>query len=479
MSPGPGAAAVGQGAPAASDGLPGRDRARAMLVIILGLAVAVLDGSIVNLALPGIARELNAGAAQAIWVVNAYQIATLVMLLPLASLGERIGYRRVYLLGMALFAVSSLGAMLATSLPALVVARAVQGLGAAGIMSVNAALVRLTYPRAHLGRGMAINSLVVATSSMAGPSVAAAILSFASWPWLFALNLPLGLFTLWLGLRALPFNPPSTHTGARLTVLDVTLNILMFALIFIGGEQLGVRGEASRAAAPLGWALLLAGVAVGWVYLWRQRRVAVPLFPVDLLRIPVFALSMGASVGAFCAQMLAFLSLPFLLLEAQGRSHFEAGLLITAWPLAIVVVAPFAGRLIGRFADGLLGGVGMAVFACGLVALAVLPPQPGVFDVAWRMLLCGAGFGLFQSPNNHTIVASAPLHRSGAASGMLGTARLTGQTLGAVLLAGIFAVWGQHDGQGESVALMAAAGCAALAGVCSVMRLRHGATAHA
>ncbi|SDD92016.1 MFS transporter, DHA2 family, multidrug resistance protein [Paracidovorax valerianellae] len=473
------AAARAAAAPALPDGLPPGARARAMLVIILGLTVAVLDGSIVNLALPGIARELNAGASQAIWVVNAYQIATLVMLLPLASLGERFGYRRVYLFGMALFAVSSLGAMLATSLPALIVARAVQGLGAAGIMSVNAALVRLVYPRAQLGRGMAINSLVVATSSMAGPSVAAGILSVASWPWLFALNLPLGLFTLWLGRRALPFNPPSTHTGARLTVLDVTLNILMFALIFIGGEQLGVRGEAAGTASPLGWALLLAGVAVGWVYLRRQMRLAVPLFPVDLLRIPVFALSMGASVGAFCAQMLAFLSLPFLLLEAQGRSHLEAGLLITAWPLAIVLVAPLAGRLIGRIADGLLGGIGMAVFACGLLALAALPPQPGVFDVAWRMLLCGAGFGLFQSPNNHTIVASAPLHRSGAASGMLGTARLTGQTLGAVVLAGIFAVWGLHDGRGEAVALMAAAGCAAVAGVCSVLRLRQAPRAHA
>lgn len=473
------AAARAAAAPALPDGLPPGARARAMLVIILGLTVAVLDGSIVNLALPGIARELNAGASQAIWVVNAYQIATLVMLLPLASLGERFGYRRVYLFGMALFAVSSLGAMLATSLPALIVARAVQGLGAAGIMSVNAALVRLVYPRAQLGRGMAINSLVVATSSMAGPSVAAGILSVASWPWLFALNLPLGLFTLWLGRRALPFNPPSTHTGARLTVLDVTLNILMFALIFIGGEQLGVRGEAAGTASPLGWALLLAGVAVGWVYLRRQMRLAVPLFPVDLLRIPVFALSMGASVGAFCAQMLAFLSLPFLLLEAQGRSHLEAGLLITAWPLAIVLVAPLAGRLIGRIADGLLGGIGMAVFACGLLALAALPPQPGVFDMAWRMLLCGAGFGLFQSPNNHTIVASAPLHRSGAASGMLGTARLTGQTLGAVVLAGIFAVWGLHDGRGEAVALMAAAGCAAVAGVCSVLRLRQAPRAHA
>jgi len=462
-----------QAANVPTDGLPQPARNRAMLVIILGIAMAVLDGSIVNLALPGIARDLDASAAHAIWVVNAYQIATLVMLLPLASLGERLGYRRVYFIGMALFAVSSVGAMLADSLATLIVARAFQGLGAAGIMSVNAALVRLTYPRAQLGRGLAINSMVVALASVAGPSVAAGILSVAPWPWLFALNLPLGAFTLWLGWRALPFNPPSAVVQPRPAALDVALNVLMFTLIFVGGERLGAATSAGRGvASPVAWALLAGGVAVGWVYLRRQLRLAAPLFPVDLLRIPVFALSMGSSVGAFCAQTLAYLALPFLLLEGFGRSPLEAGLLITAWPLAIVVTAPIVGRLIGRYADGLLGAIGMGVFACGLLLLAALPANPSSIDMVWRMALCGAGFALFQSPNNHTIVTSAPLHRSGAASGMLGTARLTGQTLGAVMLAAIFSVWPSHDGKGEWVALLLAAGFAVAAGVCSSLRLR-------
>jgi DHA2 family multidrug resistance protein-like MFS transporter len=462
-----------QAADGPGDGLPQSARNRAMLVIILGIAMAVLDGSIVNLALPGIARELNASAAHAIWVVNAYQIATLVMLLPLAALGERLGYRRVYFAGMALFAVSSVGAMLADSLATLIAARALQGLGAAGIMSVNAALVRLTYPRAQLGRGLAINSMVVALASVAGPSVAAGILSVAPWPWLFALNLPLGAYTLWLGWRALPFNPPSAVVQPRPAALYGVLNVLMFTLIFVGGERLGAAASAGRGlGSPAAWALLVAGVVVGWVYLRRQWRLAAPLFPVDLLRIPVFALSMGSSVGAFCAQTLAYLALPFLLLEGFGRSPLQAGLLITAWPLAIVVTAPIAGRLIGRYADGLLGAIGMGVFASGLLLLAALPADPSQIDMVWRMALCGAGFALFQSPNNHTIVTSAPLARSGAASGMLGTARLTGQTLGAVLLAATFTVWPSHDGTGEWVALLLAAAFAVVAGVCSSLRMR-------
>jgi DHA2 family multidrug resistance protein-like MFS transporter len=157
----------------------------------------------------------------------------------------------------------------------------------------------------------------------------------------------------------------------------------------------------------------------------------------------------------------------------------EAGLLITAWPLAIVVMAPIAGRLIGRYPDGLLGGIGLGLLAVGLTLLAALPAQPANADIVWRMALCGLGFGLFQSPNNHTIVTSPPAHRSGAASGMLGTARLTGQTLGAVLLAAIFSVWSPHDGNGQVIALGLAACCAAVAAVCSALRTRAPGTRHA
>ncbi len=463
--------------PDTPDGLPPWQRHRAMLVIIVGLTMAVLDGSIVNLALPGIARSLNASAAHSIWVVNAYQIATLVMLLPLAAMGERLGYRRVYLVGMALFALSSVAAMLANSLGTLIVARALQGLGAAGIMSVNTALVRLTYPRAQLGNGLVINSMVVALASVAGPSVAAGILSVASWPWLFALNLPFSAFTLWLGRRALPSNPVGGPLKARSPLLDVVLNVLTFALIFIGTERLGAASAAGQSlASPGSWGALVAGLVVGAIYLRRQWHLSTPLFPVDLLRIPVFALSMGASVGAFCAQMLAYLALPFLLLETHGRTPMQAGLLITAWPLAIVAVAPVAGRLIGRYPDGLLGGIGMAVFASGLLLLAQLPAQPSDLDIVWRMAWCGTGFALFQSPNNHSIVTSAPLARSGAASGMLGTARLVGQTSGAVMLAALFTVWPPHNGQGETVALYLAGAFALLAGVSSSLRLRNGKT---
>lgn len=459
------------------DGLPARERLRALVVIILGIAMSVLDGTIVNLALPDITRALNASPAQSIWVINAYQIATLALLIPLATLGDVAGYRRVYLVGMGVFAIASVACALADSLPTLALARVLQGMGAAGIMSVNAALVRLIYPARLLGRGIAVNSMVVATAAVAGPSVAAGILSVASWPWLFAINVPLALISLWLGRTALPYNRAKAE-GARFSLLDVALNGLMFGLVFLGIDGLGVRSEpgvAGGSGTPMWLALseLAAGVLVGVVYVRRQLAEVVPLFPLDLLRIPVFALSIGTSVCAFCAQTLAFVGLPFLLLGSYGRSHLAAGLLLTAWPLSIVVMAPLAGGLIGRYSGGLLGGIGLGLLSLGLAALALLPADPSNADIAWRMLVCGAGFGLFQSPNNHIIMTSVPQHRSGGASGMLGTARLTGQTLGAVLLAIIFSFLESSGGQASLLALWLAAAFAAVAGLFSALRIKH------
>ena len=457
---------------ATRDGLPTPERYWAIAVILLGIALTVLDGSMVNLALPGIARDLRAMPADSILVVNAYQIATLALLLPCAALGDRAGYRRVYLGGMAVYAAGALACVLAPSLSLLIAARALQGIGAAGIMAVNPALVRLTYPGSMLGRGIALNSVVVATSAVAGPTVAAALLSVASWHWLFGLTIPLGLALLVLGARALPHNVVRPAAPPRLRTGDVALNVLFFGLLFMGMNTLsGSPGGSAHSAPPLaGLALLAAGVAVGAVYVRRQRGEAAPLLPVDLLRIRVFALSMCTSVSAFAAQVLTFIALPFLMLDAWHLSAMHAGLLITAWPCGVVLVAPAAGALIGRYQSGLLAGAGLAILCAGLALLALMDGEPSTPQVAWRLLLCGIGFGLFQSPNNHTIVTSAPLARAGAASGMLATARITGQATGAVLVTLIFSLAGTAAGRGPRAAIGAAALLAAAAAIFSVAR---------
>ena len=432
------------------------------MAIALGITVAVLDGAIANVALPTIARELQASPAESIWIVNAYQLAIIVSLLSLSFLGDILGYRRIYQAGLVVFTCTSLFCALSNSLEMLTFARVLQGFGGAALMSVNTALIRIIYPQRYLGRGMGINSLIVAVSTAAGPTVAAAILSVASWKWLFLINIPVGLAALYLAFRFLPDNVQKAKEQ-RFDIPGAIMNALTFGLMISA-----LSGFAQGQSGKLILAELVALVIVGYLFIRRQLKMPVPLLPVDLLRIPIFSLSIGTSVCSFCAQMLAMVSLPFFLQTVLARDEVATGLLLTPWPLATMVMAPIAGRLIERYHSGLLGAIGLAVFAGGLFSLALLPDSPSDLNIIWRMALCGAGFGLFQSPNNHTIISSAPRHRSGGASGMLGTARLLGQTSGAALVALMFNLFGAH---GTHASLLLAGSFSTLAAVVSAMRI--------
>ncbi|HQT80199.1 MAG TPA: MFS transporter [Rhodopila sp.] len=219
-----------------SDGVPMPQRLWAIMTIALGLTLAVLDGGIANVALPTIAREVNTSPANSIWVVNAYQLAVTVSLLPLSSLGEIYGYRRIYQAGLVLFTIASLACALSSSLTTLIVARMLQGFGAAGIMSVNSALIRFIYPRRWIGRGVGLNATVGSIASALGPSVAAAILAVAPWPWLFAVNVPLGVLGAFIALRALPQTPLSgvAFDGTSAVLQAVTFGLLLFGITEFG-----------------------------------------------------------------------------------------------------------------------------------------------------------------------------------------------------------------------------------------------------
>ncbi|MCL8485993.1 MFS transporter, partial [Bradyrhizobium denitrificans] len=318
-----------------ADGLPLPQRTWAIVTIALGIVLAVVDGAIANVALPTIARDLNASPAFSIWIVNGYQLAVTISLLPLASLGEIIGYRRVYLAGLVLFTAASAFCALADNLPLLTLARILQGFGAAGILSVNSALVRFTYPQALLGRGIGINAMVVAVSAAVGPTIAAGILAVGSWPWLFAINVPLGIVTFVFGFRFLPHTPRAPH---MFDWQSAALSAVTFGFLIAAVDSLG-HGEALVTCAIEFVVAIIAGV---WL-VYRQTHMASPLLPLDLLRIPVFALSIATSISSFCGQMLAFVAIPFYLESHFGYSPVQMGLLITPWPIAVGLTAPIAG----------------------------------------------------------------------------------------------------------------------------------------
>lgn len=411
----------------------------AVIAVLLAIMMSVLDGTIMNIALPTLAHDFDVTPSTAIWIVNAYQLVITMTLLSFASLGDIYGYRRIFLIGISIFVGASLACALSASFWMLTAARVIQGFGAACVMSVNTALIRLIYPPQILGRGMGVNAMVVAVSAAAGPSIAGSILALGSWHWLFVINIPLGLAALIIGHRLLPHNPP-VEKRHKFDKISAIANALTFGLLIYSLE--GFAHSENRDFIGLQIVML---AIIGTFFIRRQLKQEAPILPVDLMRIPIFALSIGTSITSFTAQMLAMVSLPFFMQNVLHYNAVEIGLLLTPWPLATILTAPLAGRLVERVHPGLLGGMGMAVFAAGLFSLYILPEHPESWNIVWRMALCGMGFGLFQTPNNVTIVSSAPTRRSGGASGMLGTARLLGQTLGTTLVALLFRIFSEGE----------------------------------
>lgn len=439
----------------AVDGLARQQLIPALIAVCLAVGMATLDTAIINTALPTVAAGIGATSASVIWVVNAYQLAMIATLLPFAALGEVLGPRRVYLGGLLVFVLASLFCGLAWNLPSLAIARVVQGLGAAALMSVNAVLLKHIYPAARLGRGMGINSLVVGLAFTLGPTLASAILSITSWHWLFLINVPLGLMGMWMASRNLPLITPATHSYDRVAAV-LCSGLFGFLVLALSSAAQGTH------SAVIGAELVVALVCGVWLSR-RQAGHHAPMLAVDLYRIPLFALSSLTAVCAFCTQGLAFVALPFLLQEQLGHSQVATGYLITPWPAVVALMALVAGRLSDRFAPGLLGGLGLLVLGMGMGALALLSPGASALDIGWRMALCGAGFGFFQSPNLKALMTSAPASRSSGASGVVATSRLVGQTLGAALVALCFHVFTTAGAQ-----LCLWLGCGfAMAGACA------------
>jgi DHA2 family multidrug resistance protein-like MFS transporter len=439
-----------------------------MACILLGMVLSSLDSSIANIALPVIAGSLASSDAATVYVVNGYQLAGTICLLPVAALSEALGLKRVYATGLVLFTLSSLTCALSPTLTLLVFSRVMQGAGGACMSVAGMALVRSVYPRSIVARGFALIALAVAVSGALGPSIAAMILAVASWHWLFLVNVPLGLAAIPVFLKRAPAGEPHAR---RFDWTGALLNALAIGLMVTGVGSIGVKGV------EIAGAQMLAGVLFFAILVWQQTHRTSPLLPLDLLRIPVFALSVGTSMCSYAAQILAYVSLPFFFEKSLHLSPVATGLLLTPWPLLVALAAPVAGRLVSRYPAAIISSIGMLLLASGLLLMTMLPSGVSSFGIVWRLALCGIGFGLFQTPNNTAMMTSGPVERSGAAAGMNAVARYLGWSLGSAIAALIF---GLRGSDATVTCLGVASGIALLGSVFSAARLqgRAGTTQH-
>lgn len=407
----------------------------AVIALQIVLVMTVLDVTLVNVALPVLAEKFRISSSSAVWLVTVYQLVITMLLLPVSSIGDLHSYKRTFLTGVIIFTLSSALCALAQSFTMLIIARAVQGIGAACVMGVNIALVRLIYPREILGRGMALNAMCIAIATAAGPTIAGAILSIASWHWLFLINVPLGVTAFIIGWRLLPQNPITEKPKPRFDRISAIENMVVFGLVFYALGNFTRSGDIWLCSF-----LLVAGIVVGVFYFRRQFKHEQPLLPVDLFKNSMYSMSIATSVCSFIAQNITMIALPFLYLNSYHFSEITTGLLMTPWPLATMIVSPFAARYVEHHNPGTTAAIGMAVFVIGVLLLLFPWNSPSEWDIAWRMAVCGIGFGLFQTPNNIVMVMATPVHRTGGAGGMQSTARLVGQTLGATAVSSVFAV---------------------------------------
>lgn len=396
--------------------------------VLSAMALVVLDAGIVNVSLPTIGATFAESPSRSLLVVSAYQLALLIGLLPCAHAADRIGYRRLFLGGILLFGCSALLCALAPTLPLLVAARFLQGLGGAAIMALGVALLRFALGQDRLPAAIAWNALVVAVCSALAPLIGALLLSFISWRWLFLIALPMAA----IAAMAAPALPVVKATSRSLDLPSAFLYAATAASMVAAVELARVTplSALGAAIAAISWAC--------WLYA-RQRRRAAPFIPLDLLALRPFRASVTASLFFFTAQATGLLALPFYLQLSLARSTTTVGLVVALWPLAVAATSALANRLADRLSSGWLCGVGGAVLGSGLAIVALWPVGQTIAPLAAAALVCGAGFGLFQVPNNRTMFLTAPPGRSAAAGGLQGTARLAGQTAGALLIASALA----------------------------------------
>jgi EmrB/QacA subfamily drug resistance transporter len=390
--------------------------------VMLGSVMGPIDSSVINVTLPVIAQSFHAPMAVAQWVPMLFLLLSGSLLLFYGRLGDILGYKRVYLAGLAGFAVASGLRALAPTIGWLIALRALQGLAAGMMSAVPSAILTASFPPEERGKALGINALSISAGLAIGPSLGGFITSALGWRQAFLINLPIGVASFFLASRLLPEwkgQPAQIDAWGALTAFLSLFCVLFFANRF----------------PTTGWtyttgAVLLVAVVAGAAFLRREATAPQPMLNLDLFRNATFAFANVGALLSFMSQYVLVFLTPFYLQRVLRFPVSRAGLVMTAFPLATMTVAPVSGALSDRIGTRRLACLGAAVCAAALVSMSLLPASATWADVVWRLALFGLGTGMFQSPNNSAVMGSVARPNLGVASGILGTTRSVGMVLG-------------------------------------------------
>lgn len=404
-----------------------------LVTLAIGIFMATLDSSIVNISLPTIARffqePLN-GAVE--WVIIAYLVVIAGVLLTIGRLADMLGRRLLWVSGLIIFTLGSALCGASPSLLVLIIARAFQGLGGALVMSVSPAILTAAFPAEERGRALGMNAVFVALGTSVGPTLGGLITANFSWRWIFYVNVPLGVVGVVASLLVLRSSQARTRgrfDPAGALLLATGLVALTLGLSF--GQEWGW-------TSPLLISTLVVCVCAFVLLVIVEQRVTDPIIDFQLLRNRVFVSANISLIMSFLALFAVSFMLPFYLEELRRFSVIESGLLLTPLPLAIALIAPMSGALADKIGSRWLAASGLAIACVGLILISQLNAQSSIFDIIWRLLVTGVGQAIFQSPNNSALMGAAPRNRQGVASGFLATGRVVGQSISVALAGAIF-----------------------------------------
>ncbi|RYY53712.1 MAG: DHA2 family efflux MFS transporter permease subunit [Chitinophagaceae bacterium] len=404
-----------------------------LATVALGTFMATLDSSIVNIALPTIRRELNAGD-NVEWIILSYLLITTSTLLVMGKLSDMFGRKNIYIAGFSIFVAGSLFCGLSWDIWSLVASRIIQGLGASMMFAIGPAIVSDTFLPAERGKALGLMGTVVAAGSSTGPVVGGLLLGHFGWQSIFFVNVPIGLIAIWRAAKVL--SPAARVGSAKFDIPG--------AVLFCAGVSTLLIGVDSGTDASNGWtqphviALLATGLTLLALFLYWENRTAEPMLRLRMFRIKPFTSALSTAGLGFMASGANIYILPFFLQLLLGFSPQQAGLILLAGPLTLSIAAPIGGYLSDKISTRWIASAGLLITSAGYFFLSFLQADWTAGDIIWRLSMLSLGFGLFQSPNSSSALNAAPILDRGVASSLISFVRNLGMVLGIALGA---AVW--------------------------------------
>lgn len=412
-----------------------------LVSVALGLFMVVVDVSILNIALPTIAGEMRASLAEVEWTLIAYTLALTGLVPIFGRVSDVLGRKRLFIVGMLIFAGASLLAAFSQFILWLIGARLLQAFGGALITSNTLAIITDTFPEGKRGWAMGVQAILISGGAAIGPTLGGFLVTQFGWQAVFLINVPVGIVASSVAVLVLP--PLQSHR---------TLEPLDWpgAALLMGGMASLLLGVTKGPA--WGWAslrldmLVGAGLVLLALFVLRELRTRHPLVDLTLFRIREFAAGQAAGVFATIALATMMLLFPFYWQGLRGYSAQATGLLMLPMPLTLMVVAPLAGRLSDSLGARGIASAGLGLIMASLFLLSRMTAEMAAWDVLWRLAVLGAGLGMFMAPNSNAVMSSAPAHRRGIAAGLLGMFRYTGQSLGIAFAGTVFASFAASGG---------------------------------